>query len=1050
VVWTSRICDKNSFSKVNPPKELEGEKKKERGEKKTKQRARRTVMGIRGLTSRLRSLGLLSPPGGSEGTAHVDLETFLASQKEEGEEEHPRVLVDAPSLVHWLNRRQAQHPRKDAPRVRFADGNGESTETEELLFRLTLPDLEGGIVEELRAFVAPFVAAGCHLEFYFDSVSGTPESERKLPVLCHRADEKIDSVLRIQDHVTGVQRLTTRDLENVNILPPGSHGAVVRALMDMGEDTCKIVRVLGEADFALMRDGPAATVVLSDDSDLFFAPGLRVAPLSSVRRSAAGKVSLDVTNSDAVAQHLGVVNPTQFADLSALIGNDYTGVLLDDTDLALRSRISAVGSELVDASESSILRESDLPDVAVHINRCVAVVNDSEQCASLMKELRRSFPEFGEQCDFTHRVMWRPGDIVAAGLDTSSTDDGELVDKVLDGSLPSSILGASRHGWLLSSVVIEQLDLHTPSTARVCHVLNAAFFALANREGTEQSPCTQYERRDLRYGVTDIHMGDLLPRNYPVGLPGPSETHQLRIGRISRLLSNLKCSRAGSTSDDGELVEKLLAEDSGFGMVAALFVIGLSAHCGDALSIPEIVTVVSMVALCGRKAVPNEQADPLQLNMRMFTVFSRFMGVSTALGSLCKCVGLKTPPPQLYSHGPLFAQLWEHYQGSHVPDTPRPAQALARDSKPKWIGEEAQLEISQALFQLQAPFGGPEYPDPSHFALQESSEVALQNVMEGLDELTLDEPDDDNHAPAEELDPAEVAKSLPVAAHRDDILDAVEHEPVVVIEADTGAGKSSQVPQYLLDSHTSESPFILCTQPRRIAAISLAKRVAAERHEPVGHTVGFAIGQERVASLSRTHPTRIMFVTSGWLLQKLLHDAEFFQRCSHIVLDEIHERSIDADLLTLLLKEMLIEAEYSGIRAPRLVLMSATLNANLFAEYFRLPVAHPEYEDWDEEEERDVELRRVPVLSVGTHRFETTILHLDELNTDLPGIDKFTIQRICRAQRSPTSFLNKTEAHSLRDIAIALMTDVAYGTYEQQDAATILIFLPGMFDLEVC
>jgi HrpA-like RNA helicase len=72
---------------------------------------------------------------------------------------------------------------------------------------------------------------------------------------------------------------------------------------------------------------------------------------------------------------------------------------------------------------------------------------------------------------------------------------------------------------------------------------------------------------------------------------------------------------------------------------------------------------------------------------------------------------------------------------------------------------------------------------------------------------------------------------------------------------------------------------------------------------------------------SGDHPTRLIYVTLGWLLQKLLHNTEFFVRCSHIVLDEIHERSIDSDLLYLLVKRMLITYED---QSPKLILMSAT------------------------------------------------------------------------------------------------------------------------------
>ena len=94
---------------------------------------------------------------------------------------------------------------------------------------------------------------------------------------------------------------------------------------------------------------------------------------------------------------------------------------------------------------------------------------------------------------------------------------------------------------------------------------------------------------------------------------------------------------------------------------------------------------------------------------------------------------------------------------------------------------------------------------------------------------------------------------------------------------------------------------ILVTQPRRVAAVSLAKRVASERHENLGMTVGYCIGQEKVVSDN----TCLFFVTTGWLLQKLVGDPGFFFSCSHIVLDEVHERDLDSDMLALVVKRLL-------------------------------------------------------------------------------------------------------------------------------------------------
>eukprot|EP00808_Paulinella_micropora_P018644 g18109.t1 len=225
---------------------------------------------------------------------------------------------------------------------------------------------------------------------------------------------------------------------------------------------------------------------------------------------------------------------------------------------------------------------------------------------------------------------------------------------------------------------------------------------------------------------------------------------------------------------------------------------------------------------------------------------------------------------------------------------------------------------------------------------------------------------------------------LPIDNFREEIMRQVMCQPLTVIMGETGCGKSSRVPPMLLDGWERlkvqspdllpDQPFIVVTQPRRIAAISLARRVAAERQEPLGRSVGYVIGQDR----HQTHSTRILYCTVGWLLQKLVHDPAFCHRVTHFVLDEIHERGIDSDVLNVLLKKALhsrwlqchssSRADRSAVppavpsRCPRLVVMSATFNTELFASYFCFP-RHPV----------------PPAIAVHVRKFPVTIYHCEEL-----------------------------------------------------------------------
>ena len=171
---------------------------------------------------------------------------------------------------------------------------------------------------------------------------------------------------------------------------------------------------------------------------------------------------------------------------------------------------------------------------------------------------------------------------------------------------------------------------------------------------------------------------------------------------------------------------------------------------------------------------------------------------------------------------------------------------------------------------------------------------------------------------------------LPAASMRDEVVQAINRNTVTIIMGSTGCGKSTQVPQFILEHAISESRGgecnIICTQPRRISAIGLATRVAQERAESVGSTIGYSV---RLDS-KQSSQTRLLFCTTGVMLRRLLGDPEL---CSvtHIVLDEVHERTIEGDLLLFLLRELLLSGKN---RTIKVVLMSATAEAGLFAGYF--------------------------------------------------------------------------------------------------------------------
>lgn len=174
-------------------------------------------------------------------------------------------------------------------------------------------------------------------------------------------------------------------------------------------------------------------------------------------------------------------------------------------------------------------------------------------------------------------------------------------------------------------------------------------------------------------------------------------------------------------------------------------------------------------------------------------------------------------------------------------------------------------------------------------------------------------------------------RSLPAYNSRNDIITSVTANQVTVVSGATGSGKTTQVPQFLLEQASkNQAPVsIICTQPRRIAAMSVAERVSSERCEKVGGVVGYQVKLNSKVS-SRT---RLIFCTTGVLLRRLQSDPNL-ESLTHVVVDEVHERSVETDFLLLLLREILT-------RRPtlRVVLMSATLDAQKFSRYFETALA---------------------------------------------------------------------------------------------------------------
>ena len=173
-------------------------------------------------------------------------------------------------------------------------------------------------------------------------------------------------------------------------------------------------------------------------------------------------------------------------------------------------------------------------------------------------------------------------------------------------------------------------------------------------------------------------------------------------------------------------------------------------------------------------------------------------------------------------------------------------------------------------------------------------------------------------------------KALPVWEARSAFLRAFAGTDTLILTGETGCGKTTQIPQFLLGAGYGASGDIGVTQPRRVAAMSVARRVAAEMGEEVGESCGYVVRfDERVSA-----KTRLRYMTDGMLLRESI-DVPNLSRYSVIVVDEAHERSLHTDMMLALLKRA--QKHRNGKKAMRplkLIVMSATLDTSTFCTYF--------------------------------------------------------------------------------------------------------------------
>lgn len=319
---------------------------------------------------------------------------------------------------------------------------------------------------------------------------------------------------------------------------------------------------------------------------------------------------------------------------------------------------------------------------------------------------------------------------------------------------------------------------------------------------------------------------------------------------------------------------------------------------------------------------------------------------------------------------------------------------------------------------------------------------------------------------------AKARKALPIMSHgyEELILKTLKRSDVLIIPGATGSGKSTQTPQMIVDTATATGVGgfvnVISTQPRRISATSLARRVAFERCEQLGDSVGYHV---RFGLARPCLGGSITFCTTGMLWQYLSDRDLFLDTYSHVIIDEVHERSAEMDLLLLTMRNAMYSR--TNRKCPKLILMSATMDTGLFRDYFRTA---PNGLSPLRAEVVEVPGRLYPIESFYLEDFIPSMESGANTSSHLKDGDTTTYLKKQIMAHDPSLISNSSTGNSstavsatssasdpdedvepvLEDISfrsivpIQLVTAAIIHVLDTHESGDILVFLPGMGDID--
>ncbi|KAF5378123.1 hypothetical protein D9615_007544 [Tricholomella constricta] len=267
----------------------------------------------------------------------------------------------------------------------------------------------------------------------------------------------------------------------------------------------------------------------------------------------------------------------------------------------------------------------------------------------------------------------------------------------------------------------------------------------------------------------------------------------------------------------------------------------------------------------------------------------------------------------------------------------------------------------------------------------------------------------------------EARKKLPVYAKMDEFFQMFSENQIIVMVGETGSGKTTQIPQFVAYSdlpHT-RGKLVACTQPRRVAAMSVAKRVADEMDVQLGRHVGYSI---RFEDMTEPGTTFLKYMTDGMLLREAMNDPELL-RYSTIILDEAHERTLATDILMGLLKALAKRR-----KDLKIIVMSATLDALKFQKYFGLS--------------SDADAAPAPLFKVPGRTHPVEVFYTQEPEPDYVEAALRTVLMIHRAEEPGDILIFLTGEEEIEDACRKIKLEADDLVNQDPDSVGPLVCIP--------